>query len=291
MTEETSATDAGEAQELPDVQEAPEADAPEVDDDSPALAYSPEDAAEAKLFGWKPREEWLGEVPETFVDDPAKYLEGVRKSRIFRTMDEKLSQAQETARRMDAMQAQQMERMRAGYEQRLEQIRGEKRKAVESADAESYDAWDKQERELERHRPVDAPQQPQPAQQEVLTYAETQEGSWLKNPALAQEAFYFLENNPAYKALSAMDQVDAAKDYVKRRYPRMFPAEAPKTEPQTPSAPKVDPGGLGSARSAGTKFAKLPGEAKQQFERFVKQGLFADTKADREEYANEYLNS
>jgi hypothetical protein len=50
---------------------------------------------------------------------------------------------------------------------------------------------------------------------------------------------------------------------------------------------RVDGGGLGGGAKGGA-FAALPAEAKGAFKRFVSQGIFQDTEADRVRYANDY---
>jgi hypothetical protein len=72
---------------------------------------------------------------------------------------------------------------------------------------------------------------------------------------------------------------------MKRRYPHLFTAAAP-----APSrASRVDGGGLGGAALGNSgAFEKLPAEARSAFKKFVAQGIFADTAADRARYVEDY---
>jgi hypothetical protein len=62
--------------------------------DAPAVeappAPDPEIVEEARLFGWKAPEEWVGDKPAGYIDDPKRYLDRIKDSRIFKTLNEQL---------------------------------------------------------------------------------------------------------------------------------------------------------------------------------------------------------
>jgi hypothetical protein len=64
---------------------------------------------------------------------------------------------------------------------------------------------------------------------------------------------------------------------------------APSAPPAAARASRVDGGGLGGAAPlGGGSFDKLPSEARAAFKKFVAQGIFADTAADRARYVEDY---
>lgn len=252
-----------------------------------APAYDPETAEEAKLFGWKPRDEWKGEVPDTFVDDPSEYLGRIQNSRIFTAMQSKLEKQAEVTQRIEAMNQRALEQERQRYQSELDRIKQEKARAVETADVQTYNRLDQQEQQLSQAAPQEAPAQPE-APKEILEYRNSEDGAWLANPALGREAYEFIEAHPAYQMMPPLEQARAARDYLADKY-KYAPEFRKAEEPKRATAPKVDPGGLGGGMSGGSKFGKLPAEAKQQAERFIKEGLYEDSKKGREEYANDYL--
>ena len=126
------------------------------------------------------------------------------------------------------------------------------------------------------------PEQPQGPAREVVEYQ--QQNDWAKDPVLWQEAIQAVNYGLSSGALQTPDpkaQLEFAERTMRAKYPHLFQAPAPRQ--------RVDGGGLASGPAAGrSAFDKLPSEAKAAFERFVKQGVFANTKKDREEYASDY---
>lgn len=261
----------------------------EVQPEAPQPAWNREDEEEARLFGWKSPDEWQGEKPEGYIDNPQEFLDRVQRSRIFKTMQDKLSQTEsasrEQARKLEEMNARALERQKAQYEQQMQQIVAAQRSAVLDGDTERFDALEKQKSEMKP--PQEQPQQPS-VPPEVASYKE--QNDWAKDPVLWQEAVQAVEFGLKSGALQTPDakaQLEFAERTIRTKYPHLFQTEEKsqrKTPPQT-----VDPGGLaqGIGRKAGA-FSKLPADAKAQFQRYVSEGLFEDTKEGREEYANEY---
>lgn len=267
-------------------------DADEVDAPEPAPQWADEDAEEARLFGWKSPDEWQGEKPQGYIDNPQEFLDRVQRSRIFKTMQDKVSkteqQAQDHARKLEAMNARALENQRAQYDQQMQQIVAAQRRAVMEGDTEQFDALEGRKAGLQKasEEAAKPPEQPQGPDPYVQSYFESKNGAWLKNPILQSTARALIDANPAVLVMDAKAQIDYAEAAVRKLYPGEFQQdEAPKPKPR----PMVDGGGLaqGPGRASGA-FQKLPGEAKTQFERFVREGLFSDTKEDREDYANEY---
>ncbi len=111
--------------ETPDVQV--EAGAPPVEEAQP----SPEEVARER--GWKPRDEWKGEVPDSFVDDPDEYNEMFEKSlpklkREVETLRGQLDEFNGFKQRHEKLYARQME-------DELAKIRTELQGAYKAGDA------------------------------------------------------------------------------------------------------------------------------------------------------------
>lgn len=253
-------------------------------------AYDPQDAEEAKLFGWKSPDEWQGDKPEGYIADPGEFLERVQRSRIFKTMQDKLTAteqaAQEHARKMDMLNERALKSQREQYEQRLQNIRAGRDRAAEEGDMDRYRQLSSMEAEHLKNAPAlelerQAPPEP-PA--EVLAYQESETGAWLKDPVLRAAGEKAIDDNPSVMRLTPQQQIEYAEAQVRMMYPQKFQTEK-QPKPRTP----VDPGGLapvsGGQRDA---FSKLPADAKQAFQRYVKEGLFEDNKQGREEFANDY---
>jgi hypothetical protein len=276
-----------------EIVEAPEQDISEQPiEQPPAKSWSTEDEEEARLFGWKPPEEWQGEKTPGYIDNPQEFMDRVQRSRIFKTMTDKLSEQsqaqQEAMRRLETMQDQALQRQREQYEARLRMISAAQRKATENADVEEWDRLEAQRLQMTQQRPQEAPKPAQGPDPYVAEYAASENGAWLKNPILAQTAWMLVEKSPDLKSKAVKDQIADVEAEIRRMYPAYFPQPEAKA-PQMPMTPRVDAGGLASSATGSSKFAKLPAEARQQFKKFAAEGLYEDTKKGQEEYANEYF--
>lgn len=285
MTEERQIV---QEQDVPEI-EIEEAYAPEVEtpEASPEPEWSSEDAEEARLFGWKDDQEFKGEKPEGYIADPREYMERVQRSRIFQAMQQKLDDAQtsaaEQARKMQAVTKAAVERQKADYERELEKIRQDQRAAVEVGDTDAYDAAEKRRAELQAPQDVDPEPEKPKVDPYITEYMATENGAWLNNPILRDAAAKLVGANQAVLAGSVQDQVAYAEAEIRKMYPSYFPQQ----ERSKPRA-VVDGGGLAGGRLAKDAFSKLPEDAKSTFNQQVKDGLFEDTKEDREWFANEY---
>jgi hypothetical protein len=264
----------------------PEAEAAEPQS-APVKNWSDDDEQEARLFGWKSPDEWKGEKPAGYIDDPKEFLGRVERSRIFQTMQQKMS---EQERKLAAMNDKALERQKADYEAQMRQISARQRQAVEEADTETWDRLERQKADLARQAPQEGPANSQaegPAP-EVAQYRE--QNDWAKDPVLWAEAVQAVNVGLQTGVVTANDaesQIRYAERVVKTKYPHLFSTPKPKPQPQ-----KVDAGGLaGGPKSGRNQFDKLPSEARDAFSRFVKRGVYADTKESREKYAREYNDS
>lgn len=260
-------------------------EAPEVE---AAPTYSEEDAEEAKAFGWKAPEEWAGDKPPGYIDDPARYMERIQGSRPFKVMNERLAKseqaAQESLRKAEAMNAQALQIQKQNYEQNLAEIQQQQRIAVQESDTTAFDALEDRKKNLRPPAEPVAPPQPAGPPAEVTAYREANE--WAKDDAMWQLAVAEVDANPAIQQRPVQEQLNYAEGALRAKYSHIFnkPEPAPKRVQQ-----RVDGGGLaGGSASAPSAFSKLPADAKAAFARFAKDEIFEDNAKGREEYAAEY---
>ena len=283
MTEEVQESEAVEATDAP--AEAPEAEAQQEQPQAPA--WSDDDAQEARAFGWKSPDEWVGDIPAGYIDDPKRYLARAENFRPFKKLKEQL-EADRTAaqreredfetrtRRLEAMNARALERQRAD-------LMAARDDAFDMADRDKFQRVQRQIDELPGLQREAPQQQPQPADPYVKEYEAQNE--WVNNPILRDAGAKLIDANPAMRQASAKDQIAYAEAEVRKMYPSYFPKQEA-TRP--PMQQRVDGGGLAGAGGKASAFAKMPAEAKSAFKKFVGEGLFKDTEEDRKRYADDY---
>lgn len=264
-----------------DVVAEPEAEA------EPVKEWSSEDEAEARAFGWKSADEWQGEKPPGYIDDPRAYTDRLDNFKPFAKLKETMSKleadAAESARKMAALNERALADQRRQYEERMAAITRDQRAAVEEADTEKYDILEKQRGEIASAYQPDTPAPKQDPY--VASYENTENGAWLKNPVLRKTAFDLVNGNQAILATgSAQAQIEYAEGEIRK----MFPAYFPQPEKPKPAAPvRVDAGGL-AGRAKDNGFSALPADAKAAFSRFVAEGLYQNNDADKKAFADEY---
>lgn len=274
-----------EHQEHENVVEVPETEHPE----PPQKEWSDDDEAEAKAFGWKSPDEWEGDVPPGYIDDPRRFMERAENFTPFRKMRERLEakerEADERFRKLEAMNEKALERQRAQFESQMQDISRQQRAAVESGDTEAYDRLEAQKGMLQPPEAPEAkaqPNQPDP-QQQAMVEQYRMHNSWAQDPVIWEAAVRGTTTVPESASMSMPELLQLAEQKAREYYPHKF--EQPKPKPR---APAVDSGGLAGAKKSG--FGKLPGDAKQAFQRFYAQGVYGDMKKEeaQEEYAREY---
>ena len=57
-----------------------------------APKWAPEAEQEAKALGWKSPDEWKGDVPSGYIDDPTKYLERAESFTPFRKIKVRMTE-------------------------------------------------------------------------------------------------------------------------------------------------------------------------------------------------------
>lgn len=253
-------------------------------DQPQAPAWSDEDAEEARAFGWKSPDEWVGEIPAGYIDDPKRFLERASNFTPFRKIKERLEAREAEIARKDAEFDERARKLEAVYERSRqldrERLMAERADAVEMADRARFDAAERQLQALDA--PVEPPKPPAPAADPYVQEYEAK-NEWVKNPIL-REAGARLIDAAGLNGRPAAEQIAFAEAEVRKMYPAYFP----KPEAPRPAAQRVDGGGLAGGAGRASAFSTLPSEARQAFSKFVKEGLFEDNEKDRKRYADDY---
>lgn len=257
-------------------------------------AWTPEAEAEARDFGWKSLTEWKGDVPPGYIDNPQDYLDRLERHTPFRKIREKYEtlertfedRIRKTESAQRAMYERDLKRQQEDYEHRMRLIEEGKRRAAEEGDMERYDRFTKTQQGMKPPEPQEL--EPQP---EYNAAPLAKDHPWLNDPIMRAHGAQVIDT--AFRSgvippnASAEEQVKYAEEQVRRYFPHLF--QQPEPEPQPKPKAKVDGGGLAGAGKR-TGYDTLPKEARAAFEAQVKEGIFADSKEDREFYFNAYTN-
>ncbi|MEM7283310.1 MAG: hypothetical protein AAF438_16965 [Pseudomonadota bacterium] len=264
-----------EAAETPEVEIEPQEEPPK----EPETQPDPELEAEARKYGWRPKEEYTKD-PDGWVE-PEKFMGfqstqrkvlSDRLREVESNIDNMVSQRVGPIEQMLKSQYEaEQERQRQSYEQRIAELQAAQRTAVETADT---DAFDQATQAIQK---VQQPQSQQPPQENPVVADYRQKNDWTRDPVMWNVAVQAVENSKVL--MSAEDQLRLGEHAVRREFPEKF-------EPPKPPKQKVDGGGLAANTTKAKGWADLPPEAKKQGKEFVSDGLFKD----QEEYAKEYFS-
>lgn len=254
-----------------------------------APSWSDDDASEARAFGWKPSSEWQGEKPSGYIESPVEYMDRVKRSKTFSALTDRIEkqarEAEETAKRLNAVNEFALKAQREAYERRIAEIEAAKRRAAEAGDVASYDKLAAAQATIVREpvAPVVAP----PPSAHVDEYRRA--NAWTENPLIWREAVdavdFALKSGKHFQ--SEADQIKYAETVILQKYPHLAP-KAPDPVSARPSRPAaVEAGGLASA-SRNSGFSSLPSEARAAFARFAREGIFTDDEKGRAAYMEAY---
>lgn len=253
----------------------------------PAPTWTEADAEEAKAFGWKAPEDWVGDKPAGYIDDPRRYMDRAENFRPFKAMreraDKERADFEDRLRRSDAMSTKALEAMAAQHEAEKARLTAQQRSAVELGDVAQYDDLTKQ---IAAMKPVERPVvQTYPVDNTyVREYAAKNE--WTKDPLLFDFARNAIDvaNRSGKTFANAEEQVAYAEGKVREFFPHKFAAAVVTA---VPGPARVDGGGLGGGGQRDA-FTALPAEAKSAFQKFVTRGVYKDDAASRQSYARDY---
>lgn len=293
-------------------QDTPEADAPET-------------VALAREMGWKPEGEWKGDPPRGGFVSATEYIRRGEKilpivrAEAKRAKDEAAalraeletmkSEHRDTIKRIERMSNAALENQRlqitAQYTQRKEA-------AVEVGDKEAYRQADKDEREAlkaidERVKENDDGKDKDKSKPELPREVKEIIDEWVgannwfntdeeMNAVANARHMKLLKEKPG---LGLKDNLAEVRQYVMKRFPEKFAEDDPEEDetPRRKGSPVEGGSRLNGAGASSSKFSKLPKEAKDQCDRFIKEeGLFLqkgetaekDLAKARERYAEQY---
>lgn len=251
-----------------------------------APSYTPEEADEARTFGWKAPDEWVGDKPAGYIGDPKAYLQRLEKMTPFRTLKERLERQEtefnERTRKLEALSAMQIKSQRDAYDRDMAEIKKQQRAAVELADTEQFDALEARKQSMQPPV-VAAPVAPQ-VDPYVTEYMDKQD--WVKNPILRKTGAELIDA-AGMNTKPVREQLEYAEREIRKMYPAYFPAGEAAPAPRAPMQQRVDGGGLGVGTQA-NGFSKLPSEAKAAFARFASEGLYSNNDEGKKAYADQY---
>jgi hypothetical protein len=255
-----------------------------------APKWAPEVENEARALGWKAPDEWKGEVPGSYIDNPERYLERAENFAPFRKVKEKLKdvevKAEERLRKVETALSKAFERDRAALLTQIEQIKAEKVAAVEVGDVDRFKALEKREDALRKdaEQPQEAPQQRQPeVPQEHRTAIDTWrvDKPWFQTDAIKTQAAVIYYGEAEAKGIR---EPQAILRYVDMQMARQFRDIGE----QVAAKSQVEAGLTFGGGSTASAYDKLPADAKEAFKRFAAKGIFPDTKEGRAAYAEDY---
>jgi hypothetical protein len=260
----------------------------EPQEEPPAKEWSDDEEAEAKALGWKAPDEWAGDIPAGYIDDPRRYMERAENFTPFRKERERREhferEANERIRKIEAMNERALNLQREQIEAQMRDIDRRKYQAVETGDTDTYKQLDAQQRQLgqtmQEPRQPEGPPQPS-AQDKAIVDKFRAENAWAQDPVIWDVAVRGTVK-PGNETKSVAELLVEAEQAARSYFPHKF--ETPKP-PQRGA--RVDGGGLAGGSKKGA-FASLPADAKSAYKRFVSQGLFTDDDKGREQYAAEY---
>lgn len=253
---------------------------------TPAPKWAPETETLARDWGWKAPDEWKGELPPGYIDDPERYVERYAKTPAVQKLQKDIEaarhEAEEKIRKIEVVTTRVLERERAAFKAELDRIKAEKLAAVETGDVEAYKAAERREEAVSRQMADDKPQESAVPDNHRAAIEQWSVGkSWFKADPIKTQAAVILYGQAQQNGLTDPKAILA---YVDQNMANQFADLRPKA-----AQPALVDGGLtfggGSQASA---FEKLPKEAKDAFRRFVEKGVFKDTKEDRAQYAEDY---
>lgn len=290
---------------------------------------SPEDVAEAKTLGWKDPSEWKGTPPKNGFVKASEYVErGKTVVPIIRSENAKLKSELADARKelttFKAETAKTVEGMSRMTKVALDRQRAQLEDKYSAAIDAATEVGDKEAvRKLRADERADlkkfdeAAADPEPKKDDkkdtkgkgfTEEVSQTLNGwieanTWYSSDAEMQSLanIYSGKLEKDKPGLTLAENLEETRKYVAKRFPEKFGAKSDDDEGEE-EAPargsRVEGGSRMAGGGGGSKFSKLPADAKAQADKFIKEdGLFLekgetvekDLSKARERYAADYL--
>lgn len=293
-------------------------------DDSP-----PEDVEKAKAIGWKAPTEWKGPPPKRGFIKAKEYLERAETvipilQQSEKRLKEQLNEARaelksfkdstaKTLQNMERMSKVALDRQRAQLEEHYsaaidaatevgdkEQVR--KLRAAERKDLKEFDEAAEEAAEVKTEKGKETVNAALPeADKDTIGHWIGENNWYTTDPEMQAVANSYhgklLKEKPG---LTLAENLEETRKYVSKRYPEKFkPEDEPDDDGEKPArGSRVEGGSRVAGGGSGSKFSKLPADAKTQADKFIKEdGLFLekgesadkDLNKARERYAADYF--
>lgn len=248
---------------------------------------APENDAEAKAreMGWKPKEEWEGDTSnwmpaEDFIERNERLKN--RGDEILKADNAKLTaELQELKRTVGDLKDHLTKADKRAYDRAIKDLKSRQRQAVEDGDTQAFEQVEREMQDLTKQAEEATPQQQQDQPHPDFPAWHAENPWYGTDPLMSARAEEIAERLSKRGDLQGREFFDAVTEQIKREYPDKF--ETKRKASSVEGASGTNGGGDGS------KWSKVDKEGREAFKRFVKQGVFEDTKADREQYAADYL--
>lgn len=281
----------------PETEEKPLANAPDpVTEAQDAVEPSAPEApasdaeAEARKYGWRPKEEFDYE-PERWVD-AERFLEmpatAVKRQRDeIREMKAEVDrQRSESAAEIDKIRKASLQAVKAAqdvakadYEDKMASLDRAKREAVEAADTDAYNRADEQQKALKAPESAPTEETADSIGSDPAFKAALSNTTWHNDRYMMLQAQQLVDASPESASLRGADLVAFADKKLREYFPSKFPAA-----PVTPAS-RVDGGGLAPSTGRKKGFDALPSEAQAAGREFVESGVFKSL----DDYAKAYF--
>lgn len=250
-----------------------------------APQYDEEVVERAREYGWKPKEEWVGNPPPHGFKGPDEYLE--LPSIQLRVVNDELAktreQVQEWSSRYDTDLAeiraahQHAQKIQKEHHQRtLDELRRDQRAAAEEGDMERYDRVQKTLDDMGQ-----VPVQPQEQSDPIAAKW------WADHPHIGQDPFLASEVDRIAGQVAARGggieaQIAGVERFFKATYSDVELKSNPKPKPKPRTV--VDGGGLGVSGGDNTGWDSLGAEVRKVADELIEDGVFdyaGSTKAEK----------
>ena len=265
-------------------------------------ALSAAQEALARSRGWKPKSEWKGAAPPTFIDDPSEFNRQhemhnprlkAENEALRRDMDELKQISRQQFDMLRSSKDAEIKRLKSGLQERM-------RNAVSVADTEAYDQAAREMQALEAATPqtggeggqppptAPPPNAPPPSYNpntDPNFVSWHQENAWYGTDG-DKTAFAERVAAPKVRQMGLTPNHGRAYyDAISGEVNRVFPSAGDRSTPSPGAAAKA-----GGSKKKQNGFDTLPGKVKEDFQRVLvkKLGVYKNDEKGRAEYAKAY---
>jgi len=244
--------------------------------------------AEAREQGWRPQEEFNGDPDrwvdaETFVKRGEEFLPFVKADRDKLREELKATETkfEQRIQRMERVHKELSKKQRDEYEKQVAELREARKRAVQEADGDAFEAADTQLRHLESQTQQDAGAELPP---EEVAWREKNSSWWGKDAvmtaaanAIGQQIWNLQPNLPPDEFFAKVDE------RLKDEFPHKFGEN-----PRKRQAQKVEGASGPPPKKGGKSFDSLPDEAKRAYSEYAEHFKNAGKEFKKEDYAKLY---